>query len=322
MLVDVGRQQIEGRGGHLPDSKDVVGRTAAFVGAGGTRGQRVAQRGVCIHRKGVFLLARRRHLPDEARDRPGMEILVGIGAEGRRPVCANGCIGAQRLEEFPGNGFAKKLFSRRRKVPHAAPAARLVLHLNHDHRALGIHLLEVAHERAEGAQIGLERGGRVGRGRVHAFPVLPGDERKLLGLRLRPKRNVVRAAVFPCGEPQQDQPHLALPRLLDDQVDDRRVVLSRLGLELFPVDGDLERVGVQIVDGGPDLRQQDRPGAGVVALRPEDQEGRAVHEQGETAVLLDELWNRRLFRQPGSRQSGEGRSENEKPTDLFHSGED
>ena len=161
VLINVRRQHVEGRGGGLPDAKYVVSRPAAFVRAGGPGVNRIAQRGIGIHRQGIFLLAGGRHLPHEARDGPGVKVLVGVGAEYRRPVAAGGGGHAEGLEQFAGHGPGEDFLGRRGIVAHAAPGARFVLHLHHDYGAFGVGLLEVAHEGAEGAHIALQRGRRM-----------------------------------------------------------------------------------------------------------------------------------------------------------------
>ena len=52
------------------------------------------------------------------------------------------------------------------------------------------------------------------------------------------------AAVFPGAEPEQDQMNVMLARLRNDGVHLRVIELSRLWLELFPVDRSFERVGM------------------------------------------------------------------------------
>ena len=72
-------------------------------------------------------------------------------------------------------------------------------------------------------------------------------------------------------------------------IHDRVVELARLRLELLPIDRDFEGVGLGRLDGRPDPGQHRRPGAGIVALRAEDQERRAVHDQRVTSVFTHQM---------------------------------
>ena len=137
-----------------------------------------------------------------------------------------------------------------------------------------------------------ERGGRVRRRRIHAATLLADDARVFVRLAFHPRRNVMRAAIFPGAKPEQHQPHIMLARLLDDGVNHRRVELARFRLKLFPIDRDFERVGVKIFDGRPDFGQHRRPCTGIVALCAEDEERRTVHNQGMVSVFSHELRKR------------------------------
>ncbi len=85
-------------------------------------------------------------------------------------------------------------------------------------------------------------------------------------------------------------------RLGEDRVDLRVVELARLGLELLPVDGRLDRIDVQGLGGGPHLRQRGRPVAGVVGLHAQHQIGRAIHHQCVAAIFLHDAWDGVGFR--------------------------
>ena len=61
-----------------------------------------------------------------------------------------------------------------------------------------------------------------------------------------------------------------------------------LRFDLFPIDRDFQGVGVEVFDGQPELRQQGGPGARVVGLSAQHEEGFSVDEQGMAAVLFDE----------------------------------
>jgi hypothetical protein len=63
----------------------------------------------------------------------------------------------------------------------------------------------------------------------------------------------VLAAVLPGAEPQEYQVNMVFARLRNDRIDSGIVELSRLVLEFLPVDGYLERVGVQVFNRRPDF---------------------------------------------------------------------
>ena len=102
----------------------------------------------------------------------------------------------------------------------------------------------------------------------------------------------MRAAIFPRTKPEEHQPHFVFARLLDDGVNDRRVELARFRFELFPIDRNLQRVRVEIINRRPDLGQHRRPAAGIVALRAENQKRCTVHNQRMTSVLRHQMRQR------------------------------
>ena len=99
------------------------------------------------------------------------------------------------------------------------------------------------------------------------------------------------AAVFPGAEPEQYQMNVMLTRLSENGVHLRVVNLSRLRLELLPVDWSFEGVCMEVLDGGPHLGERGRPVAGVVRLHAQHQKRRAIHEQGVSPIILDEAWD-------------------------------
>ena len=99
-----------------------------------------------------------------------------------------------------------------------------------------------------------------------------------------------------------------LARALDESIDEREVEVAFGGFHLFPVDRRLDGVGVEVLNGLEDLRQFTGPGAGVVDLAAEHQEGLAVDEEGVAAVFLDELWR---FFSVEKLSAGESCEENE-----------
>ena len=98
-----------------------------------------------------------------------------------------------------------------------------------------------------------------------------------------------------------------LASAVHDSVDVAEVEFAGLRLELLPIDGSLDGVGMQCGHGLPHLRQFARPGAGVVNLAAENEKGLAINQQGVTTVLLHE--SRRFG---GERGKEGGREEKEK----------
>jgi len=73
---------------------------------------------------------------------------------------------------------------------------------------------------------------------------------------------------------------------LRNGINDRRVEPARFRFELFPIDRDLQGVGVEIINRRPDLGQHPPPGAGVVALRPKES-GKAHRPRSRHGVRLE-----------------------------------
>ena len=62
----------------------------------------------------------------------------------------------------------------------------------------------------------------------------------------------------------------------EQRIYQRKVELALPWFYLLPVDGRFEGIGMHRFDGLPDFGQQGGPGAGVMTLAAEDQEGLAV----------------------------------------------
>ena len=117
-----GKCRARGRqwpGRRLSRSRGRCRCAAAFVGAGRTRGQRIAQGGVDIHRQRILRLAGGGHPADVMRDGPGVEIFVGVGAEHLRPVSPGGRARPHRLQQFRRHRPGEQFFCFRREIPSA-----------------------------------------------------------------------------------------------------------------------------------------------------------------------------------------------------------
>ena len=158
-------------------------------------------------------------------------------------------------------------------------------------------LLQVLHQRDERALVRGQRGRRMRRQRIQHLALGVDQPRKTRVVELHPLGRVVRAVVLPGGEPQQHQAHVMLARLAQQRVEEREIELAFDGLDLLPGDGHADGVGLQLLHRRPDLWQHGRPGAGVVHLRAEHEERRAVdHERGATVARHDLRYGLRRLR--------------------------
>ena len=137
----------------LVDVEHVVGRTTAGVLPGLPGIERSAQRGIDVHRQRIFGLSGFGDLVDEVGDVPGMEEFIGIGAEYVPPVAR---LLAELHQQRLGDRAIERLLGQWREVPHPAVRPGLVLGLDHDHGALRVGGLQVAHQLHERRAIGLE----------------------------------------------------------------------------------------------------------------------------------------------------------------------
>ena len=216
-------------------------------------------------------------LLDVAGDGPGVEVLVGIVAIDLAPAArglghrllAGQHRGRHRLLEGGLGSLAE--------IAREAEGADLVLHLHHQHGVLlGVDLLEMLHQRSEGALVGLECFLTEGGQAVAVLAGLVDHAREAPVVELDPGRRVLRAGVLPGAEPQQHDAHLVLAGLLEQGVDEGEIEAALDGLDLLPGHWYLDGVGLDVGDGGPDLVQGLGVVAGVVDLGAEDGEGLAV----------------------------------------------
>lgn len=151
----------------------------------------------------------------------------------------------------------------------------------------------MAHESHEGGFVGFEVVARVGGENVCRLTVVADHARVALGIGLDPLGGVVHLAVLPCAKPEENEAQVMLACAVDEGVYVGEVEVALRGLELFPVDGGFEGVGMQVGHGLKDLRQLAWPCARIVDLAAEHEEGFAIDEEGVAAVLVDDL--RRLL---------------------------
>ena len=176
----------------------------------------------------------------------------------------------------------------------------------------------MTHQRRECLGVRLARGGGEGRGHIGRAAALVHHPRITLRRHLHPFRYVVRVAVLPRGEPQQDQAQFMRASLGQERIDHAGIELPLLGLELLPVDRDFDRVRVHELHGRPHLRKHAGPAARVVHLRAQNEVRSAIHEQGVAPVFLHQARNRPLLHLGERHQRSEGRCHNHQTGNSSH----
>ena len=224
-----------------------------------------------------------------------MEVDVGIRPKHlgpARPICGGFVHGLQHIVR---NRRCKKLVGFRGIIAQGSPGASFVFDLHHQHRSLWICRFQMPHESSESAYVRVQRRLCKRRGRVNSFPVLVDNVGIPLGVELHPLRHVMLTAVLPCAKPKQNKVNATCAGLRKNTVDLRVVELTLLGLELLPVNGNLQCIGVQVFNRRPHFWKRCRPVAGVVGLRAKHQKGRTVDHQSIASVLLNDAWDRVLL---------------------------
>ncbi len=97
------------------------------------------------------------------------------------------------------------------------------------------------------------------------------------------------------------------------RIDHGIIESSLLGFQLFPINGDFDRIDVQEIHRGPNFGQNGGPSAGIVHLRAQDQIRRAVDDEGVSTVLLDDVRNGRLVGPGGGIQQRDNCGEDGNP---------
>src|ERR1022692_2461203 len=93
--------------------------------------------------------------------------------------------------------------------------------------------------------------------------------------------------------PAADQAQIVMAGALDQAVHNVEAELPRFGFNVLPIDRDLHRVAVEILEERPDSFHGPGPAAGIVDLRAQLDEGLAVHFESVFAALADETRHRR-----------------------------
>ena len=101
------------------------------------------------------------------------------------------------------------------------------------------------HQGPERLSIGVEVGLAVRREHEDAFAVWADNARVFFRIGFNPFRGVIHHAVFPSGEPQQDQAEFFGACAFNDAIEFLEIELSRLRLDRLPIHGHFDGVDVQ-----------------------------------------------------------------------------
>jgi hypothetical protein len=176
-------------------------------------------------------------------------------------------------------------------IPRIAEDADFVFDLHHQHGAIAVvDILDVLHERGEGTGIGFLCGGALGAEDFNLGAILD-DAWKAAGILLDPDRRVAGHAVFPRSEPEKDDAQMVVAGLIEQTVDERKVVLPFCRLDEFPAEGSDHGVEVHRSEPGPEgLQVVQARRRGVVQFATEDEERLPVHDElGGCAAFL-KVW--------------------------------
>jgi len=256
-VIDVRADYVDvGRGG-LPQVDDVRHRPAARIPF--TRpvpyievvvGVVAAHPDVAVGGQRVDRLARFGDRVDVGRKIVNREGLLGHARpEDFRPSAR---VLLERSHELRGHGAVEEPRGLRRVVAHAAQQARLVLHLHHNHRAVGfVEFLEVSEQRRVRRPIGFQCGLSVRGKHADGFAAGIDHAREPGGIGLHPCGRVIHGPVFPGAEPQQNGSQVLLAQAAQDLVEAAEVELALHRFDGVPVDRELDGVGVQGFELGP-----------------------------------------------------------------------
>ena len=120
----------------------------------------------------------------------------------------------------------------------------LILHLNHQHGMVRVHLVDVAYQLPERAVVGLQHVGRERGGYLQRFALGSHRTRKPLGVGLEPCRSVAAHGILPGSEPQEYKFEVVAARFLYRDINEREIEFALLRLGQVPVHGRKHRVEV------------------------------------------------------------------------------
>jgi hypothetical protein len=152
------------------------------------------------------------------------------------------------------------------------------------------------HERGKCSLICIERILRMRRQRIDFSAFRVGYVRDIRFVQLDEFRRVMAAAILPGAEPQQHQVQMMLTRPGKQCMQQRRIKMAALRLELLPVDRHFDGVQMQVLGCRPDLGQLRWPRTRIVHLRAQHQIRRTIDKQREATVLLHNMRQLRVRR--------------------------
>ena len=195
------------------------------------------------------------------------------------------------VHQFLGNRPVEGLVGRGRPVPRVEQDPDLVLHLDHDDRVLpAIHLLDMPHQRGEGAGVGVAVRLAEGGEQLDGLPALYPDARETLEVLLHPVGRVARETVLPACEPDEHKAQVVTPRIPDVAIQHIEVELAFPRLDLRP--GNTRNHGVQFCrrELRPNrLHVLDARSAAVEQLPRQRQERLAIDHQLGGGPLLPKV---------------------------------
>ena len=228
---------------------------------------------------------------------PGHEGFLCIVAKSLLPAAGFPEVGSQRFRDR----LQERGLGGGREVPGRPQYAHLVFHLHENDGVIRVMLPQVSHELCKGPFVRLHRltaEGRQDKGDAAVeggdFPLPGADVPEPLPVLLDPLGHIGGGAVLPQAEPQQLQPHILPPRLLQKAVHQRKVELALLRLDALPVHRHNEAVHVAVSHSGPDgfVHIFKAAGGGIVHLPGTQSHGRAVHDQCGVLPHTADVWKR------------------------------
>ena len=212
---------------------------------------------------------------------PGACGLVAIGIPERSQIGIELlAVRLKILRELFRDGEAKAWLAAVGVIARVAEDTDFVLHLHHqDGVVAAVCFFDVLHESGKGAGIGFLAGGGEGSENFDLVAVLD-DARETPRILLDPDGRVAGHAVFPGGQPQEDDVLVLLARLGEKAIDEGEVECALGGLNQLPVQRGHDGVEVHGCHPGPDgLHEFEAGGGGVADFAAEDEEGLTVDDE-------------------------------------------
>ena len=165
-------------------------------------------------------------------------------------------------------------------IARVAEHTDFILHLHHqDGMIAAVCFFNVLQESGKSAGIGFLTGGGEGSENFELVAVLD-HARETPRILLNPDGRVTGHAIFPRGQPQEDDVLMLLARLGEKAIDEGEVECALSGLNQLPVQRGHDGVEVHGCHPGPDgLHEFQAGGGGVADFAAEDEEGLTVDDE-------------------------------------------